>query len=127
MDPRFFLLTQVQRDEDDQFQAHSNYQHIINGLHQFFRTHHGSDETGISVVFEDLEKLRVKLETMASDIEENSIRSINQAAFVNLETLLVVMKMALCLAVNCDNTEQIIGNFTEKLDEQTLDFLMQIT
>ena len=64
---------------------------------------------------------------MESDIHENSIRSINQAAFVNLETLIVVLEMALCLAVNCDNTEQIIGSFTEKLDEQTLDDLMQIT
>ena len=37
------------------------------------------------------------------------------------------MEMALGVAVNCDNTEQIIGSFTEKLNEQTLDDLMQIT
>lgn len=35
--------------------------------------------------------------------------------------------MSLGVAVNCDNTEVIIGTFTEKLDEETLDELMQIT
>jgi len=53
----------------------------------------------------ELDKLKGKLTNMESDIHENSIRSINQAAFVNLETLIVVLEMALCLAVNCDNTE----------------------
>ena len=64
---------------------------------------------------------------MKADIRETSIRSINQAAFVNLECLIDVIEMTLGVAVNCDNTEQIIGNFTEKLDEETLDDLMQIT
>jgi len=64
---------------------------------------------------------------MKNDIEQTSIKSINQAAFVNMESLLVVLELALGIAVNCDNTEAIIGNFTEKLDEQTLDDLMQIT
>ena len=35
--------------------------------------------------------------------------------------------MVLGVAVNCDNTEQIVGNFTEKLEEQALEDLMQIT
>jgi hypothetical protein len=64
---------------------------------------------------------------MKSDISQTSIRSINQAAFVNLECLLPILELSLGVAVNCEVTEQIIGAFTDKLDEQTLDDLMQIT
>ena len=45
-------------------------------------------------------------------------------AFINIDCLLVVLELSLGVAVNCDNTEQIISNFTDKLDEQTLDDLM---
>ena len=61
---------------------------------------------------------------MKADIEQTSIRSINQAAFVNIETLMLILELALGLAVNCENTEQIIGSFTEKLNEFVLDDLM---
>ena len=61
---------------------------------------------------------------MKADIEQTSIRSINQAAFVNIETLMLILELALGLAVNCENTEQIIGSFTEKLNEIVLDDLM---
>ena len=61
---------------------------------------------------------------MKADIEQTSIRSINQAAFVNIETLMLILELALGLAVNCENTEQIIGSFTEKLNELVLDDLM---
>lgn len=64
---------------------------------------------------------------MRADIEQTSIRSINQAAFVNIESLNEVLELSLGVAVNCDNTEQIISSFTDKLDEQTLDDLMQVT
>lgn len=64
---------------------------------------------------------------MRADIEQTSIRSINQAAFVNLESLMVILELALGVAVNCDSTEEIIGSFTEKLNEVVLDDLMQIT
>jgi hypothetical protein len=64
---------------------------------------------------------------MKVDIQQTSIRSINQAAFINIESLLVLLELSLGVAVNCDNTELIISNFTDKLDEQTLDDLMSIT
>ena len=54
---------------------------------------------------------------MKVDIQQTSIRSINQAAFINIESLLVVLELSLGVAVNCDNTELIISNFTDKLDE----------
>ena len=98
----------------------------------FYETLHGTDEAdaeaaSTTLVFQSINSLHHKLQTMKNDIEQTSIKSINQAAFVNLESLLVVLELALGIAVNCDNTESIIGNFTEKLDEQTLDDLMQIT
>jgi hypothetical protein len=42
---------------------------------------------------------------MKSDISQTSIRSINQAAFVNLECLLPILELALGVAVNCEITE----------------------
>jgi hypothetical protein len=41
--------------------------------------------------------------------------------------MILLKELCLGVAVNCDMTEQIIGSFTDKLDEQTLDDLMQIT
>lgn len=64
---------------------------------------------------------------MRTDIEQTSIRAINQVSFVNLDNLLVMMEMVLGLAINCDNTENIIASFTDRLDDQSLDDLMQIT
>jgi hypothetical protein len=64
---------------------------------------------------------------MRTDIEQTSIRSINQVAFINLDNLLTIMEMILGVAINCDNTESIISSFTEKLDDENLDDLMQIT
>ena len=64
---------------------------------------------------------------MRTDIEQTSIRAINQVAFINLENLLILMELILCVAINCDNTESIISSFTEKLDDENLDDLMQIT
>lgn len=61
---------------------------------------------------------------MKNDIEQTSIRSINQAAFVNIESLMMILELSLGVAVNCENTEQIIGSFTEKLNEIVLDDLM---
>ena len=74
-----------------------------------------------------LKGLELKLNVMKSDIEQTTIKSINQVAFINIDCLMVVLELSLGVAVNCDNTEQIISNFTDKLDEQTLDDLMQIT
>jgi hypothetical protein len=37
---------------------------------------------------------------------------------------MLILELALGLAVNCENTEQIIGSFTEKLNEFVLDDLM---
>lgn len=91
------------------------------GLTQFYETLHGGDDgetdAAASLAFSALATLSHKLQTMKNDIEQTSIRSINQAAFVNLESLLIVLELCLGVAVNCENTEQIIGSFTEKLDE----------
>lgn len=84
-------------------------------------------EAGATLVFQCISGLKHKLQTMWNDINQTSIRSINQAAFVNLESMIVLIELSLGVAVNCDQTEQIIGSFTDKLDEQTLDDLMQIT
>lgn len=43
---------------------------------------------------------------------------------MNIETLMLILELALGLAVNCENTEQIIGSITEKLYEFVLDDLM---
>ncbi len=43
---------------------------------------------------------------------------------MNIETLMLILELALGLAVNCENTEQIIGSFTEKLNAIILDDLM---
>lgn len=40
---------------------------------------------------------------------------------------MITLELCLGVAVNCEMTEQIIGSFTDKLQEQTLDDLMQIT
>jgi hypothetical protein len=64
---------------------------------------------------------------MKADIEQTSIRSINQAAFVNIETIMILLELCLCIAVNCDNTQEIITNFTEQLPQNTLEDLMVIT
>jgi hypothetical protein len=42
---------------------------------------------------------------MKNDIEQTSIRSINQAAFVNIESLMMILELSLGVAVNCENTE----------------------
>ena len=55
-------------------------------------------------VFEQLTQLDNKLSTMKADIEQTSIRSINQAAFVNIESLMILMELSLGVAVNCANT-----------------------
>ena len=52
-----------------------------------------------------LKGIQLKLDVMKSDIEQTSIKSINQAAFINIESLLVILELSLGVAVNCDNTE----------------------
>lgn len=64
---------------------------------------------------------------MRNDIQSTGIKSINQGVFINLEAMLIILELSLGVAVNCEMTEQIIGSFTDKLQEQTLDDLMQIT
>lgn len=131
MEPGVFNKNQIIYDEEDPYQAYRNYQTVVTGLTVFYKNFHMSEDQVSSyeqsLVFGQIEDLNRKLNTMRNDIEQTSIKSINQAAFVNLESLQIIMEMALGVAVNCDNTEQIIGSFTEKLNEQTLDDLMQIT
>ena len=69
----------------------------------------------------------MRLITMRNDIQSTGIKSINQGVFINLEAMLIILELSLGVAVNCEMTEQIIGSFTDKLQEQTLDDLMQIT
>ena len=80
------------------------------GLNIFYKNFHGytdqqAAQEGIQPCFTDIQKLNEKLETMKHDIQQTSIRSINQAAFVNLETLMIVLELSLGVAVNCENTE----------------------
>lgn len=123
MDTQIFHHSKICRDEDDPYQAYKNYQEAIKGLKKFYRNLHQD----VNDAEDTIESLQTKLNTMKVDIEQTSIRSINQAAFVNIETLLDVLELALGVAVNCENTETIISSFTDKLDEQTLDDLMSIT
>ena len=46
---------------------------------------------------------------------------------MNIESLMILMELALGVAVNCANTQAIIGNFTEKLQQDVLEDLMLIT
>ena len=104
---------------------------VVNGLTQFYEELHSikdeSQEANQTPVFQCLKALKVKLQTMELDISQTNIRSINQAAFVNIETLLTVMKLTLGAAMNSEITENIIHSFTEKLNESVLDDLMNIT
>lgn len=103
----------------------------VNGLTQFYEELHQikdeSQEARQTPVFQCLTVLKSKLVTMEMDINQTSIRSINQAAFVNIETLLTVMELTLGAAMNCDKTEEIISSFTDKLNDAVLEDLMQIT
>ena len=49
------------------------------------------------------------------------------SAFINMDNMVVILEMALGLAVNCENTEDIISQFTDKLEDQNLDDLMEVT
>ena len=44
MDPNFFHVVQISRDEDDPYQAFLNYKMVIDGLNQFYKNLHGDDE-----------------------------------------------------------------------------------
>ena len=133
MDASVFRRNAISYDESDSYQAYSNYKMALGGLHSFYEQLHGFDESEAqtadqnTLVFNCLNTLSQRLQTMKNDIEQTSIRSINQAAFVNLESLMLILELALGVAVNCESTEQIIGSFTEKLNEVVLDDLMQIT
>lgn len=104
---------------------------VLEGLLSFYEQLQGIEDSHPDskdiLVFQVLSKLNAKLQVMKNDINQTSIRSINQAAFVNLECLMPILELCLGVAVNCEQTEQIIGAFTDKLDEQTLDDLMQVT
>ena len=52
-----------------------------------------------------LKGIDMKLNVMKTDIEQTSIKSLNQVAFINIDCLLVVLELSLGVAVNCDNTE----------------------
>ena len=49
------------------------------------------------------------------------------SAFINVDNMVLILEMALGLAVNCENTEIIISQFTDKLEDQNLDDLMEVT
>jgi hypothetical protein len=46
---------------------------------------------------------------------------------VNIESLMIILELCLGVAVNCENTQLIIGCFTEKLNQEVLEDLMVIT
>lgn len=41
--------------------------------------------------------------------------------------MMLIMELCLGVAVNCDATQEIIGNFTERLPQEVLEDLMLIT
>jgi hypothetical protein len=49
------------------------------------------------------------------------------SSFINIDNMVVILEMSLGLAVNCENTENIISQFTDKLEDQNLDVLMEVT
>lgn len=49
------------------------------------------------------------------------------STFINVDNMITILEMALGLAVNCENTENIISQFTDKLEDQNLDDLMEVT
>ena len=131
MDPDLFKKGEIQYNEDEAFQSYTNFKFSLDGLILFYERLHGFSkmdaEAQSTLVFECMEGLENKLATMKNDISQTQIKSINQVAFVNTECMLLMLELSLGVAVNCDMTEQIIGSFTDKLPEQTLDDLMQIT
>ena len=70
------------------------------------------------------------LETSPGDSNEAE-HSVNQCQgggdFATLENIYLILELSLGVAVNCDKIEQIVENITEKLDESTLNDLMEIT
>ena len=138
MEPSAFKSHEIVYDDDDTYQAYKNYAITLSSLKAFYEQMHGLDDPNLSSkgrdavlkstkVFSSLVSLDNKLNTMKADIEQTSIRSINQAAFVNIESLMVIMELSLGVAVNCENTQAIIGNFTENLPQDVLEDLMLIT
>ena len=104
MDPEIFRKSDIIDDYEDAYQSYKNYRLIITGLVNFYNNLHGPDQDHNDADI-SLKELKIKLETMKEDIEQTSIRSINQVSFVNIETLFTVLHLALGVALNCDNTE----------------------
>jgi|TARA_B110000285_G_C15073230_1_gene589202 hypothetical protein len=104
MDSTFFHKENITYDEDEAYQSFKNYHHIIQGLDNFYKNLHGpmSEMNEADV---QLKGIDMKLNVMKTDIEQTSIKSINQVAFINIDCLLVVLELSLGVAVNCDNTE----------------------
>lgn len=131
MDPHIFKKQEISYDVSDQFQAYMNFKICLDGLTLFYEGLHGLERSESqaqeTLVFQCLKNLEQNLQTMKNDIVQTNIKSINQVAFVNMESILLLLELMLGVAVNCEMTEQIIGSFTDKLNEQTLDDLMQIT
>lgn len=133
MDSKTFDKNQIKYDDTDSYQSYSNFKKVLAGLKEFYKRMHGYDENTSQEqveffeVFGCLDMLAERLKTMKKDIEQCSIKQVNQKSFVNIENLLLMLQMMLGIAVNCDISEQIVGSFTEKLNEFVLDNLMQIT
>lgn len=131
MDVKAFDKSGLSNDPGDAYQAYRNFKVVLTGLKKFYLDLHGlkADDPDIGAIQygQTMQELVKKLEIMKKDISETSIRSINQAEFVNIDTLIIVLELCLGVAVNCERTEELISSFTDKLDENTLDELMSIT
>ena len=64
-------------------------------------------------VFTCIDALEKSLDKMRMDIEDMA----GNSAFVNVDNMVIILEMALGLAVNCENTENIISQFTDKLED----------
>lgn len=79
-------------------------------------------------MFTYLDTLTVRLKTLKKDIEATKASNkVSFNSFASIDSILLLLQMMLGVAINCEVSDSIVGNFTEKLDELALDNLMQIT
>ena len=128
MDNQFFDKMELTYDLEDPFKSYRNYHAIIQGLTKFYKILHGYQRNDVQIdhfihVFTCMDALEKALDKMRMDIEDMA----GNSAFINVDNMVMILEMALGLAVNCENTEDIISQFTDKLEDQNLDDLMEVT
>lgn len=128
MDNQFFDKMELTYDLEDPFRSYRNYHAVIQGLTKFYKILHGYQRNDVQIdhflhVFTCIDALEKSLDKLRMDIEDMR----GNTAFINVDNMVVILEMALGLSVNCENTENIIAQFTYKLEDHDLDDLMVIT